>query len=201
MPAERSPRSKHERCRFASNTVVVTAAPGSDEDRRCRERARGFRSPTTTRKSTAMGPGILAKTVDSTGERNGLATLVESTAGRPLDKRLSLRLALLLPRLGSRAGVLACHMSPAPGLAGGRLLASAANGRHFDDPHRHGRRALHRSDRRPTAAVRRGSLSENQSRSQCVNGRRDNRCSRSRVGPFATMISARPSVSGRSARR
>ena len=62
-------------------------ACGMDEDRRCRERARGFRLPTATRKSTAIGPRVLAKTVESTGERNGLATFVESTASRPMRAR------------------------------------------------------------------------------------------------------------------
>jgi hypothetical protein len=54
---------------------------------RCREEAHGFRSPATTRKSTLHGAGVLAQTVESTGERSGLATFAESAGRRPFHKR------------------------------------------------------------------------------------------------------------------
>jgi hypothetical protein len=50
---------------------------------RCREEARGFRSPATTRKSTLHGAGVLAQTVEFTGERTGLATFAETAGRRP----------------------------------------------------------------------------------------------------------------------
>ena len=63
------------------------SADARDDVQRCREEARGFRPPTTRRKSTIHGPGVLAHTVESAGERSGLATFAETAGSRPFHKR------------------------------------------------------------------------------------------------------------------
>ena len=74
----RSPRSSKSR-----------PASELDEVQRCREEAHGFRSPATTRKSTLHCAGVLAQTVESTGEPSSqgrspealIVVLFESTLG------------------------------------------------------------------------------------------------------------------------